>query len=171
MPTPNNSLSQGITKTLVWAADLIAVDVRKNAKTDRIRKAVRVSTVDSDTQSITISASTKDAPEVLAYEFGSGIWGHAGRKYPIRPVNSKFLAFSWPAATEAAAFSDTGKELVTPGPGGRVILPGVMHPGVRPEPAFEPALRKNEQKIVSKFADMSVKVIADMVVTEKVITV
>ena len=174
MPTPNNNLLQRIAQTLIWGADLIAKDARALAKTGRMKRSIKVSTVKSESEtsrSIDVSISEADAPEALAYEFGSGIWGHEGKKYPIRPVNSEFLAFNWPAASEAAAFSREGKELVIPGPGGKVVLPGVMHPGVRPEPYMTPALDKNKAKIVSELADMSVSAIADLIVTEQTVVI
>lgn len=181
MPIQSSSLFSSISKLLVWAAGLHATDARTLAKTDRIRRSIQVTTVQDESdsaKSITVKISTKDAPEALAYEFGSGIWGKLGRKYPIDPVNSEFLAFDWPQAANIGSregVPDIVSPVVNlPGggfTGGRAILPGVMHPGVKAVPYMQPAAEKNLAKILNGMADGTVGPIADMTVDVKVITI
>lgn len=147
-----------------------------------MKRSIQVSTVQDESEfrkSIDVKISTRDAPEALAYEYGSGIWGKLGQRYPILPKNKKFLAFVWPQAANIGARegvpevvtevtqTDGGGGFV----GGRAVLPGVMHPGVRAVPYMQPAADKNLDKIVSGMADGTVGPIADMTVDVKVIVI
>ena len=181
MPTPTSSLFSSISKLLVWAGDITAKDARALAKTNRMKRSIEVTTVQDESataKSIIVKISTKNAPEALAYEYGSGIWGKEGRKYPINPKNAKFLAFDWPQAANIGSREGV-RDVVTPVKmldgggyeGGRAILPGVMHPGVRAEPYMQPAADKNLKKILEGMADGTVGPIADMTVDVKVITI
>lgn len=74
-----------------------------------------------------IIRTTASAPDARAQEFGSGLRARRGpkAKYPIRPKGHHFLAFYWDVATQNP---DSFRMLDD----GRVLLPGVMHPGIPP---------------------------------------
>lgn len=73
------------------------------------------------------------APEGAAYEFGSGIHSpESPGTYPIRPRKKKALAFFWEKANPSIPVL----------PDGRVVLPGVEHPGVEARPYLIPALKE-----------------------------
>lgn len=71
--------------------------------------------------------TTAKAPDARAQEFGSGLHARRGpkAKYPIYPKNKKVLAFFWEVAT-----SNPEQFVMTPE--GKVLLPKVMHPGIKP---------------------------------------
>jgi len=164
----------GITRVLLHQASNVAKDARSLAKTERIKRSISVPPVMDDGNRLVavvkVDASKETgAPEAPAYEFGSGIWGKEGQKYPIKPVEASALAFDWPNAASIAQREGVSK--VNFGPGGRVVLPGVMHPGVRAEPFLQPAVDKNKHTLVSRLADVSVKLLADSLVETKVVII
>jgi len=160
---------------LLWAANSVANDARKNsAWSKKIPGAIEVGVVEEPADgmmSIEIAVNLVEAPEALAFEYGSGIWGKKGEKYPILPKtpNGK-LAFDWPEAANIGTREGV-REVVTPVTmtqsgfeGGRAILPGVMHPGVQAKPYMAPAIEKNNKNILIKYADISAKAVADGIV-------
>lgn len=113
-------------------------------------------TVTDDYGRITVSTSNKgneskerNADITIAFELGSGIWSQYGarKKYPITPTNAEYLAFNWPASLEAATFTRPGKQDVVPSPNGDVVLPRVMHPGIRPRPFLQKGLAASEGEL------------------------
>jgi hypothetical protein len=153
-----SDIQTGLVKAVTKAVDVLYTAVVQRLGGGNYPKELKngVSTKSVEqTGEVLTGAVVVEGETVLAYEFGSGIWSEIGPqvKYPIFPKNASMLAFDWPAATEAAAFSDTGDELVTPGPGGRVILPGVMHPGIRSQPFVRPSIDETADKIVELIGD------------------
>lgn len=80
--------------------------------------------------------------DAAAWEFGSGLHARRGakRKYPIRPKNGKYLAFKWDVA-------DANPENFRFLPDGRVILPSVMHPGIKGKPYIQPAVTELRRRL------------------------
>lgn len=86
-----------------------------------------------------------DRRDAFAHEFGSGLQAESGEraKYPIEPDKKKMLAFFWPdAPAELPRLAD-----------GRVLLPRVMHPGIKATPHFRPALAQGKDKLVAYMGD------------------
>jgi len=120
------------------------------AKTGRIRSAMSLgnATKSGGTYSIEITVDLKKAPEFLAFEFGSGLHRTRGKPpatYEIRPTEGKgALAFLWPGHP---AEHKTGRKYWGPGMEGRLVFGYVDHPGVKAEPAFEPAFREVKREM------------------------
>ena len=154
-----------IDRVLVSTADKIATSARGKAKTKRIASAIEVGVVQETgdgRSTITVGIDLEKAPEGAAYEFGSGLWGPEGQKYPILPKNGKFLKFPWPQASNIGPGRPPGsvsKSVVNAD--GMAYLPGVMHPGVKPEPALIPALEENIGFFQEKVLGVTVESIID----------
>lgn len=188
MPTLGNKVSNlvqsALIKVLTFQVGRIADEARRLAKTHRIKENIEVLPVEVSGSvliaTIRVDASeTTGAPEALAYEYGSGIWGKKGEKYPIYPKKAGGkLAFDWPAAANIGSREGV-RDIVTPVTpiaegrfeGGRAILPSVMHPGVKAEPYLAPAIEKYEKDLISSLADVSAKALADVVISREVIFV
>jgi len=86
-----------------------------------------------------------DAPMAAAFEYGSGIWGKTGQRYKISPKNAKALAFEYEIGKNIP--NDVPDLAATPmtysRKTGKVVLPYVMHPGVKPNPYVEPSVIEN----------------------------
>lgn len=187
MPTLNSKVSNlvqsALIKVITFQLGRIAEEARRLAKTQRIRENIEVPPVEVSegtlVAAIRVDASEDTgAPEALAYEYGSGIWGKEGAKYPITPKDGKVLAFDWPQAANIGSREGV-RDIVTPVTpiagggfeGGRAILPSVMHPGVKAEPYLAPAIAKYEKGLISSLADASAKILADTTISTKVIIV
>lgn len=109
-----------------WAGQLTTL-ARAYAP-DHVRPAIssRTEAKEDGTYIIRVTASRKIAPDARAQEYGSGLRARRGakQKYPILPRKGKYLAFHWEVANQNPdrfSFLDDG----------RVILPKVMHPGIK----------------------------------------
>ena len=145
MPVSENARIAAI-GGLVPAANLWAEGGRAKAKTERIRRAIKVGQVVDDGGGrfhIDISISLKDAPEALAYEFGSGLEGRQHAKYRIEPKTASALAFEW-----SPVFDPWGSpKFIGKTAGGKYLFRYVEHPGVKPEPYMKPALDENKAEM------------------------
>lgn len=175
MPTPISKLkgllNSGLIKVITAQLNRIGDEARRLAKTERIKRNIQVLPVEVHdrvlTATIRVDASDTGAPEALAYEYGSGIWGREGKKYPIEPKEKDALAFLWPDAASIAQREGVTK--VNFGEGGKVVLPRVMHPGVKAEPYLAPAVAKYEVSLLGGLADISAAILADATVPAQVI--
>ena len=155
---PNNNLHADLIKSVTKAVNILYAGIARRLGSARYPSEIiqSLQTLPVDNVSGQIVGTVKVSGEtVWAYEWGSGLWSEIGPrgKYPILPVDASILAFNWPAAQEAAAFSREGRELVVPGEGGQVFLPGIMHPGIRAKPYIRPAIEENIEKIVDVLGD------------------
>lgn len=142
---PANSDAMTAAKvSLPRAANIWVNRAKSKAKTRRIKDSFSIGQVVVESggrYSITI---TNTAPEMGAFEFGSGLTStrKAPSRYLIKSKSGKILTFLMPEALNIQYSK------VKPDPDtGRVFLPQVMHPGVKPEPAMEPALRESSQEM------------------------
>lgn len=105
---------------------------------------------------ISVTAKGEDA---RAQEYGSGLHtdGRKGAKakYPIRPKpGNKFLAFHWEVAT-------ANPEKFQFLPDGRVILPSVMHPGIKKYKGrgyINPAIKELRKRIRQKGSGLRMEI-------------
>lgn len=111
---------------------------------------------------IRITADRRIAPDARAQEFGSGLHARRGPKvkYPILPKNGKMLAFKWEIA-------DANPERFSFLPDGRVLLPGVMHPGIQAanegQGYIAPAMRELRKKAKAELsADIRAAIVGDL---------
>ena len=153
----NNDAMLSAKKSLPQAANIWVNRAKQKAKTRRIKESFSIGQVVEEGDgrfSITIRNT---APEMAAYEFGSGLRStkKAPSKYLIKSKSGKILTFNMPEALNIEYAK------VKPQPGtGKVFLPQVMHPGVAPEPAMEPALREVSPEMRSVIGqDFTVEVI------------
>lgn len=115
----------------VWAGNITKLAHRNLGK---FRSIITVhSKVEEQGWTIGIISIAKGAAS-RAYEYGSGIHSRLIKKSPkqiapkgkilIKPVRKKMLAFYWEVA-------DANPEQFIFAPDGRVLLPHVLHPGVK----------------------------------------
>lgn len=124
MPT-QSSLSSAILRTARNYAGQITSMARSLAPA-HIQSKIKTTAVEEADGVIRITTTVK-APDAHAQEYGSGEHAQRGvkAKYPIFPKpGHKLLAFHWEIAN---ANPDHFSFL----PDGRVILPKVMHPGIK----------------------------------------
>ena len=91
-----------------------------------IQGKIKTSVVEEGDGVIRITTTVK-APDAHAQEYGSGLHAQRGvkAKYPITPKpGHKLLAFNWEIA-------NANPERFNFLPDGRVVLPKVMHPGIK----------------------------------------
>jgi len=150
--------------------DLVAEEIRKRAKTTRMKTAISLSEsrkLSGGNYYIDIIIDLKKAPEFMAYEKGSGIHGEKGETYIIKPKEAKALAFPFTlhwmpreakylgGYVDGAYYVDHGGtegEFFMRDVGEINLSPSfwryVDHPGVRAEPAVVPAFesKRNDAK-------------------------
>lgn len=138
-------------KAMTESANKIAEDVRQNAKTERMRQAITVKTVEDDGNgrfSVALEIDLKKAPEFMAYEKGSGIHGEKGTTYPIKPKNGpQALAFMWPGHTVGQKASGKYWGYFGDKENPTFLFRYVDHPGVKAEPALQPAIQRQKRSI------------------------
>jgi len=152
-----NNINVSLIKSVTKVIGILSSQISKRLQSGDYPKELRngVSTLPArDENGVVVGTVIVEGETVFAYEFGSGLWSERGirAKYPIVP-EGEVLKFLWPAGSEAAAFSDTGEELVVPGAGGLVHLPMVMHPGIRPQPFVQPAIDDRADEILEELGD------------------
>jgi len=88
------------------------------------------------------------APMAAAFEYGSGLHGKRGQRYPIEPKNAKVLAFPWSIARNLSP-SFTGKSTagIELSADDKAFLPKVMHPGVAARPFIRPTIQEEKEQI------------------------
>ncbi len=91
---------------------------------------------------------TIDTPVAAAFEYGSGLHGKKGERYPIEPKNAKVLAFPWSIARNLSP-SFTGKSTagIELSADDKAFLPKVMHPGVAARPFIRPTIQEEREQI------------------------
>lgn len=123
----------------------VAEEARRNAPTKRISENIEVDPA-KDAGGIvyaTLGIKLDDAPEARAYEYGSGLHGKMGKKYPIAPRNAPMMIFWW-----KPPFGDlTGGNLpwlfTMDGTEGLIgFSKAIQHPGVKAKPYLRPAFQK-----------------------------
>ena len=146
MPISSDAMI-ALRKGLVAAASLLAekakakADSKKVPKVSEYMKVGEVETKGSGALGITISIGMKEneAPAAAAYEFGSGLHGKEGKKYPIVPRKSGgFLVFPkerWPGYAPP------------PDAPNMFFFSKVMHPGVEARPYMKPAIEENKEEM------------------------
>jgi len=146
MPISSDAMI-ALRKGLVAAASLLAekakakADSKKVPKVSEHMKVGKVETKGSGALGITISIGMKEneAPAAAAYEFGSGLHGKEGKKYPIVPRKSGgFLVFPkerWPGYAPP------------PDAPNMFFFSKVMHPGVEARPYMKPAIEENKEEM------------------------
>ena len=154
---PNNNISTALLGAVTKATEVLRSKVQEKLSSGypkELRDGVS-SKPPEQRGDMVVGTVEIEGVTVFAYEFGSGIWSERGpaKKYPIVPVNADFLAFNWPASLEAAAYDRYGKELVKPAPNGDVVLPRVMHPGIRSKPFAQPAVDESADEIAELIGD------------------
>ena len=117
-------LSQAILNSARGYAGYITKLAKGFSESSRIRATIR-SSVEAKGNSIKITTTAGDGTDntgdAAAREFGSGLHGPKHAKYPILPKKGKALVFFWEKAYDYIPKTEDG----------RVILPGVMHPGIQ----------------------------------------
>lgn len=111
-------------KARYWAGEV--TKLAKSFAPNHLKDKISSSTEERGEGTYLIRTTVK-APDARAQEFGSGLHARRGpkAKYPIYPKNKKVLAFFWEVAT-----SNPDQFIMTPE--GKVLLPKVMHPGIKP---------------------------------------
>lgn len=139
----------GVKSGLLNGAKLVQQTAIQNAKTDRIKQNIEISSVGALNPTnpiymISIGVRLKNAPEAGAFEYGSGIWrtrkGTPG-KYPIRAKNAPMLAFMWYKNNPLYSYL---KPDINPE---KVAFQVVHHPGVQAVPYLRPALQKHRKEL------------------------
>ena len=146
MPISSDAMV-ALRKGLIAAANLLAEKAKAKADSlnvPKVSKNMKVGKVEnngSGALGITISIGMKDdeAPAAAAYEFGSGLHGKEGKKYPIVPRKSGgFLVFpkeSWPGYQPPPDAPNV------------FFFSKVMHPGVKAKPYMKPAIEENKEEM------------------------
>lgn len=135
----------------------VAEEARRNAPTTKpsadgrskgIRDSIKVDPARDNEEIVyaSVYVDLDDAPEARAYEYGSGVHGKSGDKYPIAPKNSPSMVFWW-----KPPFGDlTGGKLPwiflkskDPLEGLIAFDRAIMHPGVKARPYLRPAFEKH----------------------------
>ena len=126
MATKN--FDDAIYRSAISYAGYVTVLARKNVGSTRIGSTIHSSVErDGSKYHIRVRAGGKNAPDARAREFGSGLHGRLRAKYPIRPKKAGgALVFPWDKADPSIPRVKSGPKA------GQVILPMVMHPGVKP---------------------------------------
>lgn len=111
-------------KARYWAGEV--TKLAKSFAPNHLKDKISSSTEERGEGTYLIRTTVK-APDARAQEFGSGLHARRGpkAKYPIYPKTKKVLAFFWDVAT-----SNPDQFIMTPE--GKVLLPKVMHPGIKP---------------------------------------
>lgn len=111
-------------KARYWAGEV--TKLAKSFAPNHLKDKISSSTEERGEGTYLIRTTVK-APDARAQEFGSGLHARRGpkAKYPIYPKTKKVLAFFWEVAT-----SNPDQFIMTPE--GKVLLPKVMHPGIKP---------------------------------------
>ena len=145
MTVPQN-INNGIINSLVRTANFFVMKMKEkvlqvNAPRN-INEAVQIEPVEpiEEGAKINVVIPLEDAPAAGAYEWGSGLHATRGPRqtYPIDPVKGDALAFSWPKV-DGQPFPRLED--------GRVVLPGVNHPGVEPRPYIKPTLQEQKAEM------------------------
>ena len=146
MPISSDAMI-ALRKGLVAAASLLAEKAKAKADSKNVpevsknMKVGKVETKGSGALGITISIGMKkgEAEAAAAYEFGSGLHGKEGKKYPIVPRKSGgFLVFPkerWPGYAPP------------PDAPNMFFFSKVMHPGVEARPYMKPAIEENKEEM------------------------
>lgn len=161
------SLDAGIMGALTRVGNVVATSARGKAKTRRIAKAITLDkskSISNGEFAIDIYVRQADAPEFMAYEKGSGLHRTVGTpsKYIIEPDTATRLAFPFTITYMPGMKLAGGKIYGTSSSRGQIseeldnsgevsLEPGywryVEHPGVKPEPAMEPAFRETRREV------------------------
>ena len=146
MPISSDAMI-ALRKGLTAAASLLAEKAKAKADSKNVpevsknMKVGKVETKGSGALGITISIGMKEneAPAAAAYEFGSGLHGKEGKKYPIVPRKSGgFLVFPkerWPGYAPPPDAPNV------------FFFSKVMHPGVEAKPYMKPAIEENKEEM------------------------
>ena len=141
-------LSRSIRSRLKWS--------KKLRGTVKLHPATRSG--DSVSTSITVAEGNDDLTAMaMAYEKGSGLYGPARRKYPIRPVSKKALWFYMENPAPHIPI------YIKPDGGIGVTLPKVMHPGVKPRPFISSAITDTLKKATDELRVSVVKNVREMI--------
>lgn len=130
----------GVNGMIAWGSLVVAKAAEKApVKSSALALSLGLDTVEQINLFTFSTSVTSTVPYAAAQEFGSGLHGRKGAKYPIvagafNPgTNSlnpkKALSFLWPSAP-----ADIPKNAE-----GKVAFRSVMHPGVKPQPYATPA--------------------------------
>ena len=146
MPISSDAMI-ALRKGLTAAASLLAEKAKAKADSKNVpevsknMKVGKVETKGSGALGITISIGMKkdETPAAAAYEFGSGLHGKEGKKYPIVPRKSGgFLVFPkerWPGYAPPPDAPNV------------FFFSKVMHPGVEARPYMKPAIEENKEEM------------------------
>jgi len=146
MPISSDAMI-ALRKGLTAAASLLAEKAKAKADSKNVpevsknMKVGKVETKGTGALGITISIGMKEneAPAAAAYEFGSGLHGKEGKKYPIVPRKSGgFLVFPkerWPGYAPPPDAPNV------------FFFSKVMHPGVEARPYMKPAIEENKEEM------------------------
>ena len=151
------ALRKGLTAAASLLAEKAKQKVTSNAKVPNNiaenMKVGKVETKGTGALGITISIGMKEneAPAAAAYEFGSGLHGKEGKKYPIVPRKSGgFLVFPkerWPGYAPPPDAPNV------------FFFSKVMHPGVKARPYMKPSIEENKEemgKLIGSFFTIDV---------------
>ena len=136
----NNSILAGLTK----AAQHFVTKMHEKRVAQRLPEAISSATsigvahaTGNGSASIEITIDLDKAPMAAAFEWGSGLMSmrKPPEKYKIEPKNASMLAFEW---GEARNIRPEGLRISKKT--GKVILPYVMHPGIKPRQYIAPTL-------------------------------
>jgi hypothetical protein len=125
----------------MWGADLFAKTAREFSSWSKdISSNIKVGEIQENgaQTSVTVGVSLLDVPQAAAFEFGSGIHGPSGMKYPI------FGPLAFPGTHDWA-----GQTIFVPPMGGGVVL----HPGVAARPYMRPAAGLVRLELKRSFGD------------------
>lgn len=153
---PTSDIRTGLIKSVTKIVDVLFRAISQNLSSGKYPQELKdgVSTLPVKVTGAKVEGTIQvKAPQATAFEFGSGIWSTRGprAKYPITPKEASMLAFDWPEAQNIA--QREGVSLVNFGPGGHVVLPKVMHPGIQARPYIQPAIDAKADEIAEILAD------------------
>lgn len=131
----------------------VAQEAKRNApntKGDRISRAISVIPARSKDGIVygSIIVDLNIAPEARAYEYGSGIHGKTGEKYPIAPKNAPMMIFWWKPPMGDITGGSLPWLFTIDGSEGLIgFRYPISHPGVEAKPYLRPALIKHLESI------------------------
>lgn len=149
----SSAFQTGIMQKLVVVAQEFMNVMAQKVKQNRLPKAITENTMaespkkTNNTYSIDVVIDTSEgaAPMAGAYEWGSGEHGETGEAYVIesRTPGGKLVIprARWPKYVED---EDDLMQGIYRDP---IILPYVLHPGVKPKPYIKPSILESKDKI------------------------
>jgi hypothetical protein len=170
----SNRLDSGIMTAMTKIGNLVAEEARRRVKTARMAGAISLSEAKKLSNGnyyidmiINLDENT-GAPEFMAYEKGSGLYGEQNETYVIAPKKAEALAFPFTLTSfsgkkllggyvdgqykkakyinKEVMISDHGQVFVDP-----AFWSYVDHPGVEARPAVKPAFKAKRQEAMEIF--------------------